>query len=1846
MAHLIKTHRAMNKNAHSDPPDQEENEDSVTIDFTSVDLNLNNTKCSNTHNCNTNQNKTIFQPKNGYGFSSVKIDKFGKDPVIIWKSSNDSIYSNNVVFIKYNSEEAEVLIYLTDESVKKFVSFAGGNWTELNLSEITTVGISIESMDDSFAYTNDLDNQFRIFRVREGFIFNCLYELRNYLRPSSKYSTVWEARNETEYANKIIVDGIKLLYYPKKASIFLTNGTVKHFSKKGSAWVEKASVTEIDISSVKETFFYYSYFDNNVRTFSSKTGFSFNKVKSDNTDIWATTNNSEYANKVVFAKRYADKLDVTIHFGEKNKKLFIKESENDPWKEINLTILNPKSFNIDYPYETYFFTNDLNNNFRTFTAKTGFAFISANEFIDDQKIDIWTSSNDNDYANKIEVDLMNNDSKAVTLYFPGNKTKLFMKHNKTEHWTEVDTTKVIFKTMSITDDKETYFCSNKLRDSNRTFEAKTGFAFNKVEDVNTVIWTSTEDTEYAKKVEYAKRYTGILDLTIHMGSGKKKLFIKENENDPWEEIDITIVHPKSVNVDYEDESYFYKNELQGKTRTFKAKTGFIFEGAHEYINNNKVEIWKTDNKSEYINKIVMQPVNNVGGKAVTIHFNYDKTKVFIKSRKYESWTEIDTTEVNPKSVSIQDQDDTYFYTIRFDKGVRTFEAKTGFLFNGVRDDNSDLWTTTNENEYAKKVVSEENKKVIIHSANGSTKVFNKIVGDIWAKDTKASTKGTTIFSETESSSTAYKDYSKIDIYLDILSDKSNDMFDYKRDGQYVTYTAKDNYVFKLVKEGNTNILETTDVTHYSDKVEVDLLNNDAKAVTVFLGDDTRRIFIRSSTGSPWAEFDTSKLNTKTININFPCESYFYKNDLKGNLRTFTSKKGFAFKAANEYVNGNMVEVWQRNKENEYSNMIVNEGGKKVTIYLADGSTRVIKKESEGQWRDDTTGTITVPLHFETTQPRVRLFKVNPSDLSNLLSLSTNEFSSITSGNVVKYQIANGVNCTRLMIDDVLLWEYDSSKYGDRYPRSVYHNTETDILLLRISGVDITFENTAEGWIFTESGPLAVKFHIVDPKDNTKTVELPTTHLTLSESGDMTTFTIADNVDTIALTYGSVILWQHDPNKHSGKHPKSLVYTRSTETLVLKFEGIDITFEKNTEGGWEYTETVTDDRKVESTPPAAQTGASTTKPRVRLFKVNPSDLSNLLSLSTNEFSSITSGNVVKYQIANGVNCTRLMIDDVLLWEYDSSKYGDRYPRSVYHNTETDILLLRISGVDITFENTAEGWIFTESGPLAVKFHIVDPKDNTKTVELPTTHLTLSESGDMTTFTIADNVDTIALTYGSVILWQHDPNKHSGKHPKSLVYTRSTETLVLKFEGIDVTFAKNNEGVWEYTETDTSDSEATTTQPESDGTSEPGEGASTTPPPESSGEGTPATPSAQTGPSTTQPRVRLLKVNPSDPSSLMALGANDVSYSTSGSVVLYKISSGVNCVQLIFDNVLLWLYDPNQLGCRYPESLYHDTSTDVLVLRFPGLDITFEKNTEGGWEYTETVTDDRKVESTPPAAQTGASTTKPRVRLFKVNPSDLSNLLSLSTNEFSSITSGNVVKYQIANGVNCTRLMIDDVLLWEYDSSKYGDRYPRSVYHNTETDILLLRISGVDITFENTAEGWIFTESGPLAVKFHIVDPKDNTKTVELPTTHLTLSESGDMTTFTIADNVDTIALTYGSVILWQHDPNKHSGKHPNSLYYIKSTDTLVLRFEGLDIAYAKNTQGVWEYTETDTSDREADNVISDGTSSLRDRAQSVEYLVMTYTYHIVHSMTMEFNIEACYMMILRVNNSQQQPWFQP
>ncbi|UVC50074.1 hypothetical protein MACK_003939 [Theileria orientalis] len=1689
-------------------------------------------------------NVRTFEARHGFTFNAVK-----EENTDIWATTNESEYANKVVSAKRHSGILDVTIHSVNKKKKLYIKESdSAAWKEIDLSQVNARSMNIRYDKETYFYSNKLQGSTRTFEARDGFAFN---EVNEYIR--DKKVEIWKTTIEKEYSKKVVAEGEDIV------AIYMGDATIKAFKKRSddnwSAYTHDSTMqtkkttepqssstaktaktfTDLNITSYTESTDKFDYNkDNTYVTYTAKDDYVFNVVKEGNTEVWKAADESNYSGRVEVDLMNNDAKAFTVYLDEDKTRVYTKSSKNGLWTAIDTSKVNPMLVNIHYQYDSYYYTNKLDKNVRTFKAKYGFAF---NGFREGDN-NVWTTANENEYANKVVSIKRHSDNLDVTIHLIDGSKKLFIKETGNDQWTEIDTTKVNTKSVNIESQHDSYFYTNKFDKDVRTFEARDGFAFNGFSEGDNNVWTTANENEYANKVVSAKRHSGILDVTFYRENVKKKLFIKESDSAVWKEIDLSIVNPNSVNIGYEHDSYFYTNELDNNVRTFTAKTGFAFNAANKYVNNNKIEIWKTDYETEYANKLVSEKSHS-GILDLTIHLVNGGRKLFINETDNEPWKEIDVTIVNPKSVNIEYQYDSHFYTNKLDKNVRTFKAKYGFAFNGFREGDNNVWTTNNESEYAKKIevdlMNNDSKAVTFYLDGNKTKLFMKCgKNESWTET----------------------DTSKINRKL-INIDYPHDsyFFTNKLDDGVRTFETKTGFGFECaIKYINNNKIELWKADNeyeYANKVVSAKRSYGKLDLTVYLDNGKKKIYIKESDSEGWKEIDLSQVNARSMNIRYDKETYFYSNKLQGSTRTFEARDGFAFSEVNEYIRDKKVEIWKTTNENEFSKKVVAKGDNKVIIYTGDdGNPKVFIKASDNKWKEDTAGA-TTPDSDDSTQPEeqsasssqseVRLFKANPSDAANPLELDANEYTYTQSGNVAIYHI--NVDCVQLMLEGGLLWVHDTSYHGGIYPKSVYHDTSTDILLLRFEGLDITFQNTNEGWVFTESGPLAVKFYVVDPNDSNKTVELASNQLTVSTSGDVTTFNIAEGVNSIALTYGPALLWQHDPSKYDGKYPRSLYYSETNETLVLRFDGLDLTFANNDQGQWEYTETDTSAGGPASTPPA---GESSTQSQVKLFKANPSDAANPLELDANEYTYTQSGNVAIYHI--NVDCVQLMLEGGLLWVHDTSYHGGIYPKSVYHDTSTDILLLRFEGLDITFQNTNEGWVFTESGPLAVKFYVVDPNDSNNSVELDSTQLTSTTKGDVTTFNIAEGVNSIALMYGSVLLWQHDQNQHDGKYPKSLDFTTSSETLVLRFDGLDLTFANNDQGQWEYTETDTSAG-----------------GPASTPP---------------AGESSTQSQVKLFKANPSDAANPLELDANEYTSTQSGNVVTYQIAGGVNCVQLMLDNLLLWAHDSAKNSGIYPKLVYHDTSTDVILLRFEGLDITFAKNTNGDWVYTE---------SGPLA-----------VKFYIVDPNDSNNSVELDSTQLTISQSGEITTFNIAEGVNSIAIMYGSVLLWQHDQNQHDGKHPRSLYYSETNETLVLRFDGLDLTFTNNDQGqWEYTETDTSAggaastppagesstqsqVKLFKANPSDAANPLELDANEYTSTQSGNVVTYQIAGCVKCVKLMFDNLLLWAHDSAKNSGIYPKLVYHDTSTDVILLRFEGLDITFAKNDQGQWEYTETDTS----------------------------------------------------------------
>ncbi|UKJ89246.1 hypothetical protein MACJ_002494 [Theileria orientalis] len=506
---------------------------------------------------------------------------------------------------------------------------------------------------------------------------------------------------------------------------------------------------------------------------------------------------------------------------------------------------------------------------------------------------------------------------------------------------------------------------------------------------------------------------------------------------------------------------------------------------------------------------------------------------------------------------------------------------------------------------------------------------------------------------TSSGSTADGSTNKTGVDLNIKSDKtSTEKFEYKKVGQYVTYTAKDNYAFKLVKDCDTEVWKATDVTSYSTKVEVEFLSNEGKAVTIYLDDDATKVFKKDGKNDPWNEIHTTIINTESFNIDYPCESYFYKNNIEGSFITLTTKKGFAFNGAHEYIYGNKIEIWKTDKESEYSNKIevdlIDNYSKAVTICLAGNKTRVFKKDGENEpWFEiDITRVNFKPVNIDF--PYESYFYKNELD-NNVRTFTVKKGFGFNGSNEYFY----GTKVEIWKADNANEYankiEVDLTKNDSKAVTVYIEGNKTKYFKCQIS-TDSCRCNCSQS---TETeGGLSVSTSGASQSEDSTPVSTPTT-LDASETGHTdnsetkTQTTTPDSSDSGELT-GTGPSVKEGSSSGSGSDPDP---TKIAEDLLTKL-----------------------------------------KSEIKLFKVDSNDPSKTVELANTEYTSKKGfyQDEVHFVLKEDVKCTLVKCNDKDVWKHDSSKFKGAHPTVISYVNKSKVVVYFGTKYILYEKDSSENW----------------------------------------------------------------------------------------------------------------------------------------------------------------------------------------------------------------------------------------------------------------------------------------------------------------------------------------------------------------------------------------------------------------------------------------------------------------------------------------------------------------------------------------------------------------------------
>ncbi|BAM39081.1 uncharacterized protein TOT_010000543 [Theileria orientalis strain Shintoku] len=309
--------------------------------------------------------------------------------------------------------------------------------------------------------------------------------------------------------------------------------------------------------------------------------------------------------------------------------------------ELDITSKNPTS---EITYGTY--------------DSFGFNLLKEHETI------IWKTDVHKEYATHVE----HNSTKGIVTIKLGNNVKKVFKRSSDGVWDlelsrpipaktdKATLSSIAFKKSSgkraveldIDSDDSTQEFVHKVHGNPTIFTSKCHTTFKQVNHNCITIWKASGD-ECANKVEFTKRSSGKLDVTVILCDGNKRLFVKDVTKG-WMEIDLTAINLYPMNVMYEHDTYFYSNMLQGSTRTFEARDGFGFNHVRCKSGNNWFDIWKSVNEKQYATKVV-----NENQSKVTVHFNIGRDKVFNRASDGK-WTE-EGAVASPAAFTVEIEDD-------------------------------------------------------------------------------------------------------------------------------------------------------------------------------------------------------------------------------------------------------------------------------------------------------------------------------------------------------------------------------------------------------------------------------------------------------------------------------------------------------------------------------------------------------------------------------------------------------------------------------------------------------------------------------------------------------------------------------------------------------------------------------------------------------------------------------------------------------------------------------------------------------------------------------------------------------------------------------------------------------------------------------------------------------------------------------------------------------------------------------------------------------------------------------------------------------------------------------------
>uniref|UniRef100_A0A3B0ML99 SfiI-subtelomeric related protein family member, putative n=1 Tax=Theileria annulata TaxID=5874 RepID=A0A3B0ML99_THEAN len=456
-----------------------------------------------------------------------------------------------------------------------------------------TLNLGEKESNSAVDFKEDYLKNVMIFSAKEKYVFNKIVMTSSGCCGSKccEFQTVfWKAKDESEYFERVYVDGLGTFSSTSNLSIHLCNGNFIHFNRPtGGFWSQSPGVIDLDIrisnSNIQVDFFQ----KDNYRIYVAKPGYKIRKViKSKKCTseccsspkvIWEAQ--KEYALKVVLmgSKKEPKHLAVLMKNGELT--LLFKSGKGEPWQDITSTknkITDLKMYamggkeSVELHKGHYSVT--LFNEFYGYVFYEGVGCVKV---IHNNKT-IWDLREEGDFGCL----------KGVFLDLKSNKFNVM--NDDDRYWVceqvkKVNPVPLDVSSKASTDDFDFTVDHNR---NIKIYTSKGNAMFNQIVmrsttgccgsnccDSETVIWETEDHKGYASKVfaDGVGACSGTKNVSIYLLNGDILHFGKGGRNEPWKKSDNKII----LDVSKTSSTIGYDFVHHGERRTFTTKPGYEFK---------------------------------------------------------------------------------------------------------------------------------------------------------------------------------------------------------------------------------------------------------------------------------------------------------------------------------------------------------------------------------------------------------------------------------------------------------------------------------------------------------------------------------------------------------------------------------------------------------------------------------------------------------------------------------------------------------------------------------------------------------------------------------------------------------------------------------------------------------------------------------------------------------------------------------------------------------------------------------------------------------------------------------------------------------------------------------------------------------------------------------------------------------------------------------------------------------------------------------------------------------------------------------------------------------------------